>query len=164
MTAPRAGQPSGPAAEPLIASADAATALLDELEAAMSRLIAVVEDETRLVRVGALMAAADLGPEKAAAAAAYIRLRDRVSRNRIGLATFAPDQVDTVRRHHEEFASLLKINLAVLATARDVAEDIVRNVSESVGKYSGPSTYGRSAAARPPTTVSARGIAVDRNL
>lgn len=150
--------------EPLIASPEAAHALLAELDAAMATLIAVIEEETRLVKSGALLAAGDLTPEKSARAADYIRLRDKVSRNRIGLATFAPDAVDAVRGHHEEFASLLKINLAVLATARDVAEDIVRNVGEAVGKTSGPATYGRSATTRPTTAVSARGIAIDRNL
>jgi hypothetical protein len=155
----RAGEP-----EPLIATPEAARALLAELDAAMAALTAVVEEETRLVKSGALMAASDLGPEKANCAATYIRLRDRVSRNRVGLATFAPAEVDVTRGHHEAFASLLKINLAVLATARDVAEDIVRNVSEAVGKTSAPATYGRGAAQRPAAVVSARGIALDRNL
>lgn len=158
-TAPQAANP-----EPLIASADGAHALIADLEAAMTGLEEVITEETRLVKAGALLAASDLGPEKSARAADYIRLRDKVSRNRIGLATFAPDAIDAVRRRHEVFAGLLKVNLAVLATARDVAEDIVRNVSEEVGKTSGPATYGRSASARPSTSISARGIAVDRAL
>lgn len=155
----RAGEP-----EPLIATAEAARELLGRLDAAMTALTDIVEEETRLVKAGALLAAGDLGPEKASRAADYIRLRDRVSRNRVGLATFAPAEVEAARRRHEEFAGLLKINLAVLATARDVAEDIVRNVSEAVGKSSGPATYGRTAAQRPAAVVSARGIAVDRAL
>lgn len=152
------------APEPLIATPEAAEALLAQLDAAMAALTAIVAEETRLVKMGALIAASELTPEKSARAADYIRLRDRVSRNRVGLATFAPQHVEVVRRQHGEFASLLKVNLAVLATARDVAEDIVRNVSEAVGKTTGPATYGRSAAQRPATVISARGIAVDRAL
>lgn len=162
MPSPRAETVSSP--EPLIGTAEAANALVAELDAAMAALVAVVEEETRLVKAGALMAAGDLTPEKSARAADYIRLRDKVSRNRVALAAFAPDAVDAARRHHENFAGLLKKNLAVLATARDVAEDIVRNVGEAVGKTTGPATYGRTATSRPVTAVSARGIAIDRNL
>jgi SpoVK/Ycf46/Vps4 family AAA+-type ATPase len=152
------------APEPLIATPAAAESLVAELAASMDGLIAIIEEETALVRAGALMKASELSAQKAAMASAYVKLRDKVSRNRIGLATFAPEAVDNARRRHEEFASLLKINLAVLATAREVAEDIVRNVSEAVGRSSAPSTYGRTAAQRPASTISARGIALDRSL
>lgn len=152
------------ASEPLIATAAAAESLIAELEVAMDGLIAVIEEETALVRTGALLKAGELSAHKAEMAARYVKLRDRVSRNRVGLATFAPQAVENARRRHQEFSNLLKINLAVLATAREVAEDIVRNVSESVGRTSAPATYGRSAASRPVSAVSARGIAIDRNL
>jgi hypothetical protein len=69
-----------------------------------------------------------------------------------------------MRRRHEEFAALLKINLAVLATAREVAEDIVRGVSEAVGRAAGPRTYGPTSGVRHPTATGARGIAIDRSL
>jgi hypothetical protein len=153
-----------PAPEPLIATQAAAESLIAELDAAMDGLIAVIEEETTLVRAGALMKAGELSAEKATLAAAYIKMRDKVARNRVGLATFAPDAVERARARHVEFSNLLKINLAVLATAREVAEDIVRNVSETVGRTSAPATYGRTAAPRPPTAVSARGIAIDRSL
>jgi hypothetical protein len=151
-------------AEILVMTRAGAESILAELEATMDGLIGVIEEETRLVRVGALLQAGTVEPQKSKLAAAYVRIRTRVKANSVALARHAPEAVAAMQRKHAEFAELLKINLAVLATAREVAEDIIRNVSETVGRQQGPRTYGPASTVRPATATGARGIALDRNL
>ncbi|MBT9290603.1 flagellar protein FlgN [Prosthecodimorpha staleyi] len=150
--------------EILVMTPAAAESILAELSDTMEGLIGAIEEETRLVRAGALIKASEIEPEKSRLAAAYVRIRGRVKTNSVALARHAPAAVEALRRRHGEFADLLKTNLAVLATAREVAEDILRNVSESVGRQAGPRTYGPGSTVRPAAQVGARGIALDRSL
>lgn len=148
----------------LVMTPAAAESLLAELEVTMEGLIAIIEEETRLVRAGALVQASEIEPQKSELAAAYVRIRRRIKANAVALARHAPEAVDAMRGRHAVFADLLKMNLAVLATAREVAEDIVRNVSQAVGQQAGPRTYGPTSMQRPAAATGARGIAVDRSL
>lgn len=154
----------GDEAEILVMTAAGAEAILNELSIVMEGLIATIEEETRLVRAGALVRASEVGPEKTRLAAAYVRIRGRVKANAVALSRHAPEAVDAARRRHAEFSELLRINLSVLATAREVAEDIVRNVSEAVGRQTGPRTYGPNSAVRPAVVAAAKGIALDRRF
>jgi len=151
-------------AEILVMTPAGAESVLSELQVVMEGLIAVIEEETRLVRAGLLMRASEIEPEKAKLAAAYVRIRTRVKANSVALARHAPAAVEAMRRRHSEFADLLKINLAVLATAREVAEDIVRNVSDAVGRQAAPRTYGPNSAVKSAAVAGARGIALDRRF
>ena len=153
-----------PDTEPLIATATAADALIDEVVGVLGELEVVIREETRLVRAGLLFAAADLEPEKTRVSGAYLRLRARLKANSVALGRLSAARVEELRRHHEDFNQLLRENLAVLAIAREVSEDLVRTVSEAVGKRTAPRTYGRDAASAAPALAGARGIAVDRRL
>ncbi len=153
-----------PETEPLIGTAAAGDALADEVVAALDELESVILEETRLVREGLLFAAADLEPRKSAASATYLRLRARLKPNSVVLGRLCAPRVDELRRRHEGINALLRENLAVLAIAREVSEDLVRTVSEAVGKRTAPRTYGRDAATGTAAATSARGIAVDRRL
>ena len=152
-----------PDTEPLIGTAAAGEALVEEVVAAIDALEEVIREETRLVRAGLLFAAADLEQRKTAAAGIYLRLRARVKANSVVLGRLCAPRVEDLRRHHERFTALLRENLAVLAIAREVSEDLVRTVSESVGRRTAPRTYGRDAATA-AAAAGARGIAVDRRL
>jgi hypothetical protein len=148
----------------LVMTPGGAEAILNELQVTMEGLIAVIEEETRLIRSGALLKAAEMEAEKSRLSGAYMRVRSRVKANAVALARHAPDAVQAMRGRHEEFAALLRVNLAVLATAREVAEDIVRNVSVAVGRHTAPKTYGQHPGQAANAYAGARGIAVDRSL
>ena len=153
-----------PETEPLIATTTAAEALIDEVVGALGELEAVIREETRLVRAGLLFAAADLEAEKARTSGVYLRLRSRIKANSTALGRLCAARVEDLRRHHTDFTVLLRENLAVLAIAREVSEDLVRTVSEAVGKTTAPRTYGRDAGTAVPALSGARGIAIDRRL
>lgn len=153
-----------PDTEPLIGTAEAAEALVDEVIGALGELEAVIREETRLVRSGLLFAAAEMEAEKTRTSGVYMRLRARVKANSVALGRLCAPRVEDLRRHHQDFTGLLRENLAVLAIAREVSEDLVRTVSEAVGKHTAPRTYGRDAASAVPALSGARGIAIDRRL
>lgn len=163
MNPNRAAAPVTP--EPLIGTQDAAHALCDQIEAGMDALLRVIEDETALVRRGQLMAAGELQPRKAELVATYVRDMQRIKANQTALGRLAGDRVQRLRERHGEFRALLQINMAVLATAREVAEDLVRSVASTVGAQARPATYAPPGAqARPGAAPTARGLAIDKAL
>ncbi len=147
---------------PLIGTLGGAESLLQEVSEAVESLVALIEEETRLVRLGALFAASDLQAEKSRLSARYVKLRFRVRENAVAIGHLPPDRVLQLTERHESFANLLRVNMAVLATAREVAEDIIRNVATEIGKTRAPNTYGPQMRFRKRGISSARGIAVDR--
>jgi hypothetical protein len=153
-----------PDTEPLIGTADAGDALIAEVNGALAELEVVIAEETRLVRSGLLFAAAELEAEKTRTAGSYMRLRARLKANSVVLGRLCAAGVEDLRHRHRDFTALLRENLAVLAIAREVSEDLVRTVSESVGRRTAPRTYGRDAATAAAGLAAARGIAVDRRL
>ena len=153
-----------PDSEPLIATLPAADALIDEVVTALGALEAVIREETRLIRAGLLFAAADLEPEKTRASGVYLRLRTRLKANTVALGRLCPNRVEDLRRHHRDFTALMRDNLAVLAIAREVSEDLVRTTSEAAGRHTAPRVYGRNAGHSVAALTGARGIAVDRRL
>ena len=142
------------------AEAEAECAMLDRT---MSSLLASIEEETALVRAGKLSEAGELQPRKADLMQTYIAMMNRTRENSVSLGNLAPAAVADLRRRHSEFQAVLKINLAVLSTAREVAEGLVRTVAKSVGTVQPPKTYGRNGAG-PAPAISAHGISVNRNL
>ena len=147
---------------PSAGTLEAAEALLHEVGEAVEGLVALIEEETRLVRLGALFAASDLQAEKSRLSARYVKLRFKVRENAAAIGHLQSDHVRHLSERHEAFANLLRINMAVLATAREVAEDIIRNVATEIGKSRAPNTYGPQMRLRKRSLSSARGIAVDR--
>ncbi len=133
------------------------------LETEMEALIDLVAEETALVRAGQLFAAGELQDRKAEAARSFIESFEAVQRMRGELERIAPGIIDRLRRRHEEFRSVLQVNLAVLAAAREVSENLVEAIAEGVGKPAAPLSYGR-AGSREGGRVLARGLAVDTSL
>jgi hypothetical protein len=152
-----------PAAEsataPQITSRDAAVALVADLAAAMDDLLSVLADETALVRAGRLREARDLTEAKNDRAAAYTRLM-LVARDEVDtLARYLPQETDALKRRHELFRAEVQINLAVIATARDVAEDLIRQVANDVAAPgAGYGASGRAGGGK------AEGFTVSKNL
>jgi hypothetical protein len=102
--------------------------------------------------------------DKEEKAALYTRLmlaaRDEIDT----LKAFMPDETAALLKRHELFRSEVQINLAVLDTARDVAEDILRTVATEVGRADAPAVYSRSGHTQTAYVVGARGVAVNRSL
>ncbi|WP_181707488.1 flagellar protein FlgN [Chthonobacter rhizosphaerae] len=154
----------GAARETRIATREAAEALIAELNVAMDEVLALLGEETALVKAGKLKAATALAERKNEKAAEYTRMmilaRDEVA----ALGRLAPRSTEMLRRRHEVFRAEVQINLAVLATARDVAEDLLRSVATEVGTMDRPATYGRAGRPGDVVDTTMRGIAVDRNF
>lgn len=163
-TQPRMRQAQANRDTPLIGSAEMAEALCARLTSTMDQLVDAIEEETQLVRSGKLAAASEVQPNKSELAKSYISDIAQVKQNALVLSRLAPASIEVLRGRHEEFRALLKINLAVLATAREVSQDIVKTVAVKTSAGPGTTTYGRSGAMTEQKIIGERGIAVDRNL
>jgi len=148
----------------LIGSAEAAEALCARLSKTMDDLIASIEAETQLLRAGKLRAAGELQSNKSELAKAYVAGIAEFKNNAVALGRLAPTSIEVLRERHEEFRSMLQINLAVLATAREVAQDLVRTVAEKTSAGPATTTYGRTGAMNSQRVVGERGLAVDGNF
>jgi hypothetical protein len=153
-----------PAREPRITSAEIAEKVLRNIASAMDALQSVISRETALVKLGKLNAAAELAPEKEEKAALYTRLMLLAREEVKTLAAYDAAAVEDLKRRHETFRSEIQTNLAVLATAREVAEDLLRTVASEVGVATSAGTYGRRGATASVGTTSARGIAINTAL
>lgn len=146
------------------AAAPDAGALISQLTGVMGDIISIVEQETELVRAGKLTQAAELEPAKTALAQQYLSAASLLKGSKPLLAKAAPDQLDALRRRHDEFQALLQINLTVLATAHAVSEGIMRGVSTELARKSAPQTYGASGQHSAPNPKAAQPLAVSRVL
>jgi len=135
------------------------------LSGSMEALLSVIEMETDLVRAGKLREAGELQADKARLIHEYTRGMLTAKEHAVALGNLAPAATQNLRRQHGEFQPVLRINLAVLSTARDVANSIVSTVAKVAGakNASAPTTYGSNGSA-PAGPQSARGIAVNQSL
>ncbi|ADZ69958.1 hypothetical protein SL003B_1530 [Polymorphum gilvum SL003B-26A1] len=129
----------------------------------MERLLDLIERETELVRAGQLMAAGELQADKALLIHHYTQGVIYAKEHAVALGNLAPAAVQALRRQHSEFQPVLRINLAVLSTAREVANNIVAVVAKTVGAKQRSTTYGPGGTA-PQAPRAAEGIAVNRSL
>ncbi|MTI45259.1 flagellar protein FlgN [Roseibium hamelinense] len=129
----------------------------------MEALLSVIERETELVRGGQLKEAGLLQPDKARLIHEYTRGMMCAKEHAVTLGNLAPNRTQALRRQHGEFQPVLRINLAVLATAREVAGSVVESVAKAVGTSRKPTTYGAAGNA-PSREFAAQGIAVNRSL
>jgi hypothetical protein len=147
-----------------IATAAEAEKLIAHFVEVMDALVAIVQEETELVRGGRLAQAAQLAPVKADLTQQYIAAALRLRASQTHLSRLMPDQLEALRRRHDEFRALLQVNLTVLATAHAVSEGIVRGVSGEMARKSAPQTYGASGRPNLPDRTAAAPIAVSRLL
>ena len=127
----------------------------------MSTLLAVIERETELVRVGKLREAMALGVDKAELSRRYVNAIGQLKASQKYLSQTAPELLTTLHGDHDTFRSMLQTNLTVLATAHAVSESIVRGVNSQMQQRNIPNTYtaaGRRSAPSPrhitPLTLS----------
>ncbi|MGV8854082.1 MAG: flagellar protein FlgN [Devosia sp.] len=133
-------------------------------ETALTSLVDIMNQETTLLRAGHLRQASTLTPDKARLAQDYVGFARSVQRQADRLKREAPNALDRLRHGHEALATQMAENLRVLATARNVTEDILTDVAKIVGQQNKAKAYGRAGTITADPANSARGLAVNRAL
>jgi hypothetical protein len=104
---------------------------LSGIEATMDALLQLIEAEAALLRDGMTFAATELGARKSHYAKRYMDELAVLGAIGQSLEDLDPGQVARLRLRHEEFRSVLQINLAALATARAVSDSALRAVIDN---------------------------------
>lgn len=146
----------------------AATALVAQVMANLQALEAVLDAETALVRKGRLREGLKDTAAKSALLGAYLQGLETAKANAIALARFAPDAIEGLKVAHRRFAVVIETNQQVLATARSVAENLVKTLAQDMSRSqvatvygvasTAPSPYGRAGAARSQPLLLSRNL------
>ncbi|KAA0076725.1 hypothetical protein [Tardiphaga sp. P9-11] len=156
-------------AAPIVAPRSVATPmearqLADELMKVMNELLAIIDQETVLVRAGNIRDAIKLEGPKAEISRRYIAMISLLKISQTYLAQTTPDLLSALRKHHDVFRAMLQVNLTVLATAHAVSEGIVRGVNAEVQKRNIPQTYTAGGRQAQPGRANMTPIVVSRSL
>ena len=138
--------------------------LCSRAETALQALVTIMNEETTLLRAGHFLKAGGLTAEKTQLAQDYVGFARSVQRQTERLRAEAPEAMDRLQAGHESLATQMADNLRVIATARNVAQDLLTDVAETVGQTSRTKTYNQSGELRSLKPTSARGIAINRAL
>lgn len=138
--------------------------LLARLETAMEGLIELIEAETKLVRDGKLFAAAELENKKAEYAKAYVEIMGSAMAQEQQLKALLPQNVEKLRIRHDEFKSLLKLNMAALSTARSVTRGLITGVAQQMNRTQIPTTYGAQGTMNNTRPTISPGLTTDKSL
>jgi hypothetical protein len=136
------GLPEPRAIDTLAAAEELILHLMDVMDA----LLAVVEQETELVRAGRGDTAARLQQSKSDLARHYIAGITQLRASQTYLRHAVPDSLAALHRRHDMFRALLQINLTVLAVAEAVADGQAAHASAARPRNAGE--YGTSARRR----------------
>jgi len=160
---PQAKPTPAPRRPPITTPAEARK-LAEETLDVMSKLLALVEKETELVRAGKLREAMQLEQQKTELSRRYATAIETMRVAQEHLAQVAPDLLASLRRHHDTFRAMLQINLTVLATAHAVSEGIIRGVNAEVQRKNMPNTYTAAGQRAAPGPRHVTPLAVSRSL
>ena len=152
-----------PSPSPAMAAPDT-EAVISRLMQAMDRLVAMIEEETALVRQGRLREATAMQMEKGDFARGYAADLHRLATNKEALAGIDPELARTFRESHARFGELLRTNMTVLATAHAVSEDLLRGVSGEMARKAAPQTYGATGRPNALGPSAVQPLAVSRSL
>lgn len=153
-----------PAPRPPVTTPQEARKLAEEMMDVMSKLLAVVDQETGLVRAGKVREAMMLEKQKSTLTGRYVTAVEALRVAQAHLTRVAPDLLASLKRHHETFRAMLQINLTVLATAHAVSEGIVRGVNAEVQRRNMPNAYTAAGERAAPSPRQVRPLAVSRSL
>ncbi len=162
--ADQAPSPAQPTLVRPIADQAEAQQVIGRLSDVMDALLAVVDEETKLVRLGRLTDVVKLVDNKTNLARLYVADVARLQASQRYLAKTVPGVLQVLRERHNTFRAMLQINLTVLATAHAVAEGIIRGVSAEINRSAAPQVYGASGRQAVPPPRSAQPLAVSRVL
>jgi len=141
-----------------------ATELCEMTDKALAAFADIMNRETTLLRAGDYAEAAALSAEKAQLAQDYVGFARAVQHETPRLRAEAPDLVDRLQSGHERLATQMAENLKVLATARNVTENLLTDVARSVNGNADSNTYGAGGRMNHAGTRNTGGIAVNRAL
>ena len=148
---------------PIVTTAEAESAI-DELNALIEKLAALMEQETALVHSGKISRIVDFGEAKAALSHQFYVAGERFKANAKFLLRTVPARCAALRRAQEAFQATLQKNMIVLATTHAVAEGIVRRLSGDLARKSAPQVYGVTGRAAVPHPRHGQPLAVSRTL
>jgi hypothetical protein len=154
-------KPAPQSVAPLTGKAET-IAVITHLSGVMNELLAVIEQETELVRAGKLSEAAQLAQVKTDLAQQYMSDANRLKGN--PQAVLASADIGELRQQHDLFQALLQVNLTVLATAHAVSEGIMRGVHDELARKSSPQVYGASGRTSAPPASASQPLTVSRVL
>jgi hypothetical protein len=161
---PQQRPPTAPAARPAHSTPPDVARLANELMEVMGALVAVVDQETELVRAGKVRDAVRLEAQKSELSRRYMLAVEHLKSMQKMLTQTDPELLATLRRHHDTFRAMLQVNLTVLATAHAVSEGIVRGVNAEVQRRNIPNTYTANGQRATPGPRNMTPIAVSRSL
>jgi hypothetical protein len=147
-----------------VQTAGEAEQLIKHLIDVMDALLAMVEEETELVRAGKLDQMIPYEHAKSELSRLYLADTQRIRANQNKIAELTPARLDDLRKRHDEFRAVLQINLTVLATAHAVSESIMRGVSEELARKAQPQGYGASGHAMAPAKSGTQPLTLSRVL
>jgi hypothetical protein len=149
---------------PAAATPAEARKLAETMMDVMNELLAVIEQETSLVRGGKVREALKLEQRKNGLSQRYIAMITLLKASQKYLAQNTPDLLSALHRHHDVFRAMLQVNLTVLATAHAVSEGIVRGVNTEIQKRNIPQTYTAMGRNAQPGRVNRTPIVVNRTM
>jgi len=152
------------AAERLAALDDMpATELCASAEAALNELVAIMNEDTTLLRAGSFRQASHLTPEKTRLAQDYVGLARSVQRQIARLREEAPVELDRLQNGHERLATQMAENLKVIASARNLTDTLLTETANVVAARERTRTYDESGTI-PAVTQGSAGIAIRKTL
>jgi hypothetical protein len=135
--------------------------IVTALERIIDALDDILAEECALLREGKLQEATELVEAKNQLAIQYMLLQKTIVNNAPLVRDLSPQDAEELQRRHFLFQNTLRTNLAVVATAREVASELVQNVNKDVQQAGATNTYGQNGQV-PTAPVQKRGIAVDK--
>ncbi len=157
-------QQAAPVAPRSVATPMEARQLADGLMKVMNDLLAILEQETALVRAGNIREAIKLEPSKAEISKRYITMITLLKLSQAYLTSTTPDLLQALRKHHDIFRAMLQVNLTVLATAHAVSEGIVRGVNAEMQRRNIPQTYTAAGRQAQPGRANMTPLVMSRSL
>ena len=125
--------------------------MVDRIVETVERLNAIMQQETQLIREAKLSEAGKLVDDKTTLAGLYQRELEAVRAAASVIGRLVPDRADKLRNRLAGLQETLSVNLAVVGTARAVAEDMMRTVADEVSKRERPAVYGAHGGDRRPS-------------
>lgn len=137
--------------------------LCQSLMMLMDELAYLLDQESELVRAGDLHDAADLSEKKTGLAGELMAMMVYAGDHASIIERYAPVTFQALREAHEKLHRDLQVNLAALATAREVSEILLDDVAKAVNGNQTPKVYGATGGITGNSAFN-YGVAVNRAL
>lgn len=129
----------------------------------LGALAEIMNRETTLLRTGHFREASSVVADKTRLAQDYVGYSRAVQRQIDRLKSEAPEEVERLRDGHDRLTTQMSENLKVIATARNVTQDLLTDVAERVASINRPKTYGAGGELA-PAPAATNGLAINRAL